>query len=227
MTNEPAPENPAPAPQPIKAVELPPTAPLPKPQGSPVGRFFRHIFSPNTRTGKIVRPVVRGLAAVVGFFALGLLAGYTLLYQPVEEKYRQAQSQLDTAELELEQKQGDLQEAALTFIGADAERKQAVAERDQLEGRLAVWQAISQVADVRLALARKDSAAAKLALSELETKLTAALPVWENLKAADQNAFKRLLELAKGDLARDAALADQDLERLVSELMLVEQTLTK
>ena len=225
MTHEPAPENQASSSQPTKAVELPPNAPPPKPQGSPVGRFFRHIFSPTTRTGKIVRPVVRGLAAMVGFFALGLMAGYILLFQPIEQKYRQAQSQLDAAEVALEEKQGDLNEAALTLIGADAERKVAVEERDRLKGRLAVWQAMSQVANVRLALARKDNASAKLSLSELETHLTAALPIWENLDAADATAFKRLMELVKGDLARDAALADQDLERLVSELMLVDQAL--
>ncbi|MBN1372231.1 MAG: hypothetical protein JW987_09840 [Anaerolineaceae bacterium] len=206
-----------------KAAELP-AEPIPA-KGSAVGRFFRHIFSPATRTGKIVRPILRGLAVTVGFFALGVLLTYLALYQPIEKRYQETKAGLEQAQADLKVKQQELDEAALTFIGAQAERNQAVDMRATLEGRLLVWQGLSKVSDVRLALAKKDTAAAKLALTELEKHLTASVPEWEKMGAAQATTFNQVLALVKDDISRNATLADQDLQRLVSELMLVEQTL--
>ncbi len=206
-----------------KAAELP-AEPLPV-KGSAVGRFFRHIFSPNTRTGKVVRPLLRGLAVTVGFFALGVLLTYLALYQPVEKRYRETKAGLEQAQADLKAKQQELDEAALTFVGAQAERNQAVDMRATLEGQLLVWQGLSKVSDVRLALAKKDTAAAKLALAELEKHLATSVPEWEKMGAAQATTFNQLLVLVKDDINRNTTHADQDLERLVSELMLVEQTL--
>ena len=41
-----------------------------------VQRVLYALFSPETRTGRIMRPVLRWLAAVTGLFALGLVVGY-------------------------------------------------------------------------------------------------------------------------------------------------------
>lgn len=206
-----------------KAAELPAEPVAAK--GSAVGRFFRHIFSPTTRTGKIVRPILRGLAVTVGFFALGVLLTYLALYQPIEKRYQETKAGLEQAQADLKVKQQELDEAALTFIGTQAERNQAIDMRATLEGQLLVWQGLSKVSDVRLALAKKDTAAAKLALTELEKHLTTSVPEWEKMGAAQATTFNQVLALVKDDISRNATLADQDLQRLVSELMLVEQTL--
>jgi len=209
---------------PVRAAELP-AEPTPAKKGSAFGRFFRHVFSPDTRTGKIVRPILRGLAVTVGFFALGVLLTYIVLFQPIDQRYRETRANLEQAQAELKAKQKELDEAALTFIGAESERNQAIELRDTLESRLLVWQGMSKVADVRLALAKKDTAAAKLALKEVETHLETALPEWEKLGAAQATTFDQLLALVNDDINRNTTLADQDLERLVSELMLIEQNL--
>ncbi|MEJ5203364.1 MAG: hypothetical protein WHV66_14145, partial [Anaerolineales bacterium] len=40
------------------------------------------LFSPETRMGRFLRPLVRWLAIIVGLFALGFLTAYLLLYRP-------------------------------------------------------------------------------------------------------------------------------------------------
>lgn len=199
-----------------------------KPPAAPAGkRVASALLGNDTRTGRAMRAFLRGLAAVVGFFALGLLTAYLLLFRPAMSQLQAARADLASTQSQLQEKQVQLDRAALTFAAAEVERKQAVADLAKASARLDVQQMLVSVSGARLAVAKKDLSAARLALGELETRLKAALPGLQSLAGAQPDTLQKLLDLAKNDLGRDFSLADQDLQRLVSELMLLDQALLK
>ena len=193
--------------------------------GSLAGRTARHVFSPDTRAGRILRPLVRGLAVTVGFFALGLLACYLLLYQPAERRLLAAEARLGQANQDLQDRQEALRKAALSLAGAETDRQSVSGALEKLQARLALQQAQTGVAQARLGLALKDSAAASLALNGVETRLKEQMAVLTALAGADADKIGLVIGLARSDLNGDANLAQQDLQRLASELDLLDQAL--
>ncbi|MBI4928797.1 MAG: hypothetical protein HY835_13595, partial [Anaerolineae bacterium] len=81
--------------------------------------------------------------------------------------------------------------------------------------------ALYQVGEARVKLAGNDRSGARLALDEAEKGLTPLLPKFESLAGTKPETITQLFELARGDLERDARLAQQDMERLASELKLI------
>ena len=80
----------------------PPATPSAEPQ-KPVkkpwlGRLLYAMFSPNTRLGRFMRPVLRWTAAIVGLFGLGMLATYLLLYTPAAQQLAAARAALQSAQ---------------------------------------------------------------------------------------------------------------------------------
>jgi hypothetical protein len=221
MSAEPA----APDPQKAKAAEIPASAPSPQKKGPLPGRAARHVFSPDTRTGRIVRPLVRTLGFITGFFALGLLTCYILLYQPAERKSRSAQAQLEQARQDLDSKQEELRKAAQSLVGSESVRQTTSSALEKIQARLALQQALTSVVETRLALAQKDNAAASLALNQAEAQIKAQMPVLQKLAAANPDNIAKVIDLARSDLNRDATLAGQDLQRLSSELTLLDKAL--
>ena len=222
MSSDPASPETKPA---AKAAEIPSSPPAPVKTGSLPGRAARHIFSPNTRTGRIMRPLVRGLGFMVGFFALGLLSCYILLYQPAVRRYVAAEALLAMSRQELQDRQEELRKVALSLVGAESGRKDAATGLEKAQARLALQQARTGVVEARLGLAQKDGAAARLALTQVEKLLKEQMPALQQLAAADPTNIARVIDLAKSDLDRDANLANQDLQRLASELDLLDQAL--
>ena len=124
-------------------------------------------------------------------------------------------------------KESELDKTALTFLGVEEQNKQYTADLEKANARAAVLQVLNQITIARLNLAEKDASAARLGLDEAEKLLSGSLPLLEKLGAASADTFTQLFELARSDLARNAGLAGQDLERLSSELLLVNETLAK
>jgi hypothetical protein len=209
-----------------RAAEIPSSPPAPEAtKGSLGGRILRHTFSPNTRTGRVMRPLVRGVGFFVGAFALGLLATYLLLYQPMERKYRAAAGMLAATQGQLESTQEELRKSALVLVGSESDRKSSATALEKTAARLALAQALNHVQETRIALAAKDSAAAHLALTAAEKGLRDLQPSMLRLASANPDNLTKVLDLTKGDLDRDAGLAEQDLRRLISELTLIDQAL--
>ena len=208
-----------------RAAEIPSSPPPPEKKGSLGGRILRHMFSPDTRTGRVVRPIVRGVGFFVGIFALGLLTTYLLLYQPMERKYRAASAMLAATQAQLESKQEELRQSALVLVGSETDRKTAATALQKTAARLALAQALNHVEETRIAVAAKDSAGAHLALTAAESGLRDLQPALLRLTSANPDNLTKVLDLTKGDLDRDAGLAEQDLRRLISELNLIDQAL--
>jgi hypothetical protein len=204
-------------PGPVKAAQIAAEAPQPPKKG-----FLHRLFNPETRLGRGMRTFTRGLGLVVGLFALGFLTTYVLLFQPLERRYRTAQTELAQTTAALETLQGDLKLSQNSLVGAEQERKTASAQLAKAQTRVDVQLAKVKAMETRLALAQKDNAAARLALGEVEKILTVLKP---GLKAASGESLDKVLALVKSDISRDATLADQDLQRLLSELELIYQGL--
>ncbi len=201
---------------PVKAAQIgAETAPPPK-KG-----FFHRLFDPETRLGRRMRTFTRGLGWAVGMFALGLLTSYVLLFQPLVRRYSTAQVELAQTSAALETLQGDLKLSQSSLAGSEKERKTAAAQLANVQMRVEVQRAKAKVVETRLALAQKDNAAARLALGEVEKIFTDLKP---GLSAASGQSLDQVLALAKSDITREANLADQDLQRLLSELDLIDQS---
>jgi type II secretory pathway component PulM len=211
--------------EPVKAAEIPAAPPPPEKKGSAFSRFLRHIFSPETRTGRFMRPLVRGLGLVVGLFALGLLSGYVLLYQPLERSYRAAATQLERDRQIQADQEEKLRKAADSLVGNESQRKQAQTDLAKVQTHLSLAQVQTQILTARLALAQNDSVAVKTAFSQVETGLKAVQPQLTDLGVTKLDSLNTVLSLAKGDLDRDPHLVDQDLQRLASEVQLIDQSL--
>jgi hypothetical protein len=195
---------------PVKAAQI--EAVPPKQSKKP---FAQRLFDRETKFGRGMRAFTRGLGLVTGLFALGVMVTYVLLVQPLERGRREAQTALAQANSALQTLRADLKLAQSSLSTAETRLEDALAAASGAQSRIDLQRARVKVLESRLALATDDPAAAKMALDEVE-KLLADF---------DTPQLKRVLDLARGDLARSADLADQDLQRLYSELELIEQNI--
>lgn len=203
-----------PAPEPVKAVKLEAQKPEQKPKGSWLGRFFRHILSAETRTGRIVRPVLRVVGFIVAFYALGVLTVYLLMVQPARAEIRTLQETLARTTVELRDTQDKLQKV-----------EKEVLDARKAEARSALLEGLYPVTLARLYVADRKISDARVALNQAEEVLKKAYPILETQKLADPKTLSTLIELTRADLGRDTRLAEQDLERLTSEILLTVEKL--
>ncbi len=207
----------APKPGSAKAATLTPEVVKPK----------KSMFGRDTQAGRALRAVIRTIGFIVGFFALGFFTGYLLLYRPL-----QTQSKLDTSELtqvreELKQKQADLDKAALVVLGMETQNKELTANLEKARAQVVVAQSLSKISEVKQKLTAKDTAAARLALEQAEKLINGSISQLETLGAAQPDTLTQLFALVRTDLGRDTRLAEQDLDRLNSELLLISEVLSK
>ena len=214
-------------PQPPEEIEksIPPLEPPPsRPVVPPVkperksGGMLYWLFSPQTRAGRVLRPLLRWLAAVTGLFALGLLAGYLLLYQPTQKQLDQTVTRLAQATQAVSQKdtallssQTDREQALKALQTAQASLKQLSSENDLLV-------VLAGIQSARVALVNKDGQTAKSLLDQAQTDLAKAQPY---LESQDKNRAELLpmrLSLAIKELASDPSAAQADLEKFITDL---------
>ena len=219
-SDQPESTQPPPAPEtagPVKAATLTPETV--KPKKSPFGR--------ETKAGRALRRAIQVLAFAVGFFGLGFFTAYLLLYRPLANQAKANNVELVQLRQDIEAREAELERSSLTFQGVEEQNKQYGADLEKANARAAVLQVLNKITEARLNLAEDDASAARLGLDEAEKLLSGSLPQLEKLGAASADTFAQLFELARSDLARNAGLAAQDLERLTSELLLVNETLAK
>ena len=184
-------------------------------------------FGAETRAGRALRQTIRVIAFIVGFFGLGFFTCYLLLLRPLQNQSRANSIEVVQLRQDLEAKQAELDKNEVSVTGAQSESKSLAANLEKANARLTVLEVLNQVTEARFNLAENNTSAARLTLDKAEKLLSGSMPQLEKLGAAQPDTFKQLFELARSDLARNAGLAGQDLERLSSELMLVNETLGK
>jgi len=183
------------------------------------------LFSRETRTGRFFRGLLRILALIVGLTALGALAVYILLYRPVDQQLRETRLQATQTAGQLEQAQQDLVRAQQSVNDSQTQEQDAQSRLDLELTRIGVLRMANTVTMARLALAKNDKAAAAAALGDAQAQLKKIQPQLEKLDPTQVSTLQALFTLSKTDLDRDFKLANQDLDRLMSELERLDQNL--
>lgn len=190
-------------------------------------RVLYSVTSPETRTGRFFRGLLRWTALVIGLFALGLLTAYLLLYRPTAR-------QLENANQQATQTAGELQKARQDLAGARQNMQSAQTQAGEVQDRLDVEIARSQILRAmnsltltRMAIQSNNKAGAVKNLDTAQGYLEAMLPVLSKRDPKQADTLKALFTLTKNDLDRDMKLAGQDLDRLQSELERAEANVLK
>jgi hypothetical protein len=188
-----------------------------KPAPSWFYKFSNFLFSPYTRFGRFMRPFIRGAALVVGFFALGVIATYLILYQPTAQQLAGVRSELQNAGQKITQLQATNTNIQKDLVDLQEQFSRSQADLKRGNIRIGLLQMASQVTLARLALVNRDGAGAQKALSEARAILNTVLV---DLKARDVNAATQLdsrMTLVISEL-NDPATAQADLTLLSAKL---------
>lgn len=209
----------------------PPPIPIepspPGPQTLPNSNSFRGkvqcvlytLFSHETRTGRILRPVLRWAGTITGLFALGLLTGYLALYQPSLRENADLSGQLSLTQNQLRTRESDLASRITERDALQKKLAQSEAELSTARARNDLLWVLDDVNNARVALVNKDGVAAKNALDQAQMDLARVLPTLEKADKNMADITKSRLELASKELVIDPQAAQADLNKLQSDLV--------
>lgn len=208
-------------PEDVSLVETPtpviPSAEPQKPARSWLHRFFSTLLSPETRLGRIMRPVLRWTAAIVGLFALGMLATYFLLYTPAAQQLAAARAELQSAQQQAGKTNATLAAAQKSLADLHAQYDQSQATLKKTSIRVSLLQVSNLVASARLALDNRDGASAQKALTDARTILDQVLPDVQGVDASAATQLDSRLTLVVSEL-NDPTTAQADLALLATRL---------
>jgi hypothetical protein len=190
----------------------------PLPQRPTRRSVFEYLFSFETRSGRIIRTLLRWLAAITGLFALGLLAGYLLLYQPTQVELDATQLKLKQANQAVIQKDQSLQSALSERTQVQQTLQQAQASIKKASSENQLLQVLVNIGNARVALVNKDGATAKAAMEQAQAGMLQAQPFLESIDKTKFDVLKTRLDLAAKELGGDPQAALADLEKLSLDL---------
>jgi len=186
-----------------------------------LNRIITFLFNPETRFGRGMRAVTRTLAIIVGFFALGFLLAYLLLYRPTNQALESVVHQAQSLQKQLSDAQ-----SALEITRNDLSRVQAQAEKRQTH--IQVLSILDNALSVRLVLAEKTPGdPARRFLQNASEQLDQALPGIREVSPNTATALKARLDLIAGEISRDPRTAAADLDILIENLRALEQQLSQ
>jgi len=176
------------------------------------------LFSPETRTGRTLRPILRWAGYFTGIFALGVLAAYLGLYQPMLGRAEAAEQYSSSLNAELLSTSAELEalKPQVQKLNDDLQRA-----RDQLS----LHKVLRSVAEAQLALATRDQASARVAVEKIGSDLSTLLPLVQSKAPGLADLLKSRLDLVKTELSRDPVTARMDLEKLYSSLIELQTSL--
>lgn len=208
-------ENPITDDQPSQAEATPPARP------GFFKRLIHFLFNPETRFGRGMRTFTRTLAMVVGFFGLGFLVAYFLLYRPTDQALTNTRSNLQTIQSQLNTTQNSLE-------NSQNELKKIQEQTEIQQVRIQVLSMLNQAQTARLALATKDSGnTAKDSIQTAAVQLEKVLPTLTKINPDTAVNLKARLDLVKNELASDPKTATADLNLFIEKLRILDQQLLK
>ena len=182
-------------------------------------RFFNFLLGADSRLGRVMRTILRWAAAVVGLFALGLLAGFLLLYQPAQKGLDSANQQIGLVNDENSQLHSQVNGLQNTLTTANKAVQGAQEELKKAQARNSLLVVIYDIADARTYLAQKDGAKLINILDKTSTDLDAVQPYLLTAHKDLADELKSRLETVRSVVIRDAQLAQSDLDNLYSALI--------
>lgn len=190
-------------------------------------RALYSLTSPETRTGRFVRGLLRTLALIVGLFGLGLLVGYVLLYRPAARQLDNAHRQATLTAADLQQARQDLASARQNQQTAQTQAGDTQARLDVEIARSQILRSMNAITQARMAIQGNNKAGAVKSLDTARGYLQAIQPLLAKRDAQQAATLDALFTLTKNDIDRDLKLAAQDLDRLQSELERAEANVLK
>ncbi len=177
--------------------------------------------SKESRFGRFMKTATRWLFGLLIVFGLGALAVIFALYTPTRQALQQSQTDLQTAN----QKISDLESQVQKMTTLESQNAALQKEVDAGTLHIKLLTALADVDTARVALAEKDSAAAKTAL----TNTTATLKDVASLAGSDQSEAVKFIQdrlnLVLGEVETDAATAQSDLVVMATKLLELEKAL--
>lgn len=171
-----------------------------------------------SRASTVARRALRWVTAVVVIFGLGFGATWLVRVRPLMSEVddlEQRAGQAETAQAELQGRVDELE-------GVEQRNQELEAELLEARGHLDLLAVLVDVTSAQLAIAEEDTAAARLALEDTETKLDAlADKQGEQIVAP----LRERLALVLEGLTGDVFAAQRDLEVLSNTLVAMERDL--
>lgn len=201
-----------------------PHAPEIKPP-SGAQRFTSAHLGSESRIGRFFNALLRWVLIILVILGLGALAGYILLYRPLDQQLQAAHTRATESAVDLQRAQFDLNKAQTDLKDAQTRAK---ASDDQLSTeltRVQVLRAMSALKTAQVSMQAKDKAAAAKSLATAEDILKQAQTRLNKTDPAESSTLQALFTLVKNGLDRDLTQASKDLDRLLMELSLLDNRL--
>jgi hypothetical protein len=189
------------------------------PQHSWLYRFLNFLLGRESRLGRIMRPFLRWTASIVGLFALGLLAGYLLIYRPTQKSLDDASLQLSQQKAEVSRLQAQIGDLQNSINAANQANQAAQDSLKKAQARNNLLVLIYDVANARTFLAQKDGAKVMTAMDQARTDLDVIQPYLVTNKKELADELNGRLETVRSVLVRDAQQAQVDLDSLYNALL--------
>lgn len=178
--------------------------------------FF--LFNPQTRLGRFMRRLVRGLAVFAAIFAIGFLTAYLLLYRPERINRIDAQQQMVSLQQELQKTKSELTGTTADLKVLQERYEAAKAEAEKLAIRIQIASVIQSALEAQNALANRETGIALQSLNSAKTALENLQPAIRLKNPALADDLMTRLQLAISETGRDPRTAQKDLSILVDTL---------
>ena len=196
----------------------------------PKRSFFYKLLSPETRMGRFMRPFLRITATVIGFFALGFLTTYILLYRPTRIAYEDTYNRLNQTTTQLDETQTQLETSQAEYLTLETDSQKEIEglneDLDLANTRINFLKFKNNINLARRALVYDDEGATALeALNDAEDDLNDLLPSLEKIDPVLAGLLGNRLSVVKGELVRNPDQATLELESLYNTLLEFEMEL--
>ena len=196
----------------------------------PKRSFFYKLLSPETRIGRFMRPFLRITATVIGFFALGFLTTYILLYRPARSAYENTYKSLEETTTQLEETQTQLETSQAEYADLETKSQTEIEnlnkDLDLANTRINFLKYKNNINLARRALVYDDEGATALeALNDAEDDLNNLIPSLEEIDPILAGLLSDRLSVVQGELVRDPDQAALELEKLYNTLLEFEMEL--
>jgi hypothetical protein len=180
--------------------------------------LFARLYSKDTRFGRFMRAATRTVATIVSLFALGLLAGYILLYQPTQRQLASTQADLATERSRTGELEGARDDTQAKLDALQKRYDASQAGLDAVTARMHLARLSSSVSLARVALTNRDTTAAEKAFKDAQTEYEAMRPTAEKVDKDGTSAIKLRLDLVVSEYKNNSKLALADLAILSDSL---------
>jgi septal ring factor EnvC (AmiA/AmiB activator) len=194
---------------------------------SPKPNLLVRFFSAESASGRFLRGLLRTVALVVGVFALGLLAGYLLLYRPASQALQKSQAELQAVVTTLTDTSQQLDSSRADLLVTQSHLQDIEANLARSEINILVLQVQNDVVRARLAVINKNGPEALSEVKIARRNLDLLLPKVRNLDAKLADLLDEQMTSTEQSLVSDYLKADPDLQKLNDSLETLQVLLVK